>query len=156
MFCCAVDCVRAVLLDALGAPDLAARRGGDRPGRHQHQVGDGQPVRAGDGRRDVVADARQLLRRLVAGAALAWARALGEFGATMIFAGSLPGSTMTLPLLIHRQLHGDAVLAVATSSAMLGISAVVLALVAAQGGGPGGQRAFPRRELASVRGGRPP
>jgi molybdate transport system permease protein len=71
---------------------------------------------------------------LVAGGALAWARALGEFGATMLFAGSLPGSTMTLPLLIHRQLHVDAALAVATSTAMLGVSAIVLALVAQQGG----------------------
>src|SRR5947207_330191 len=37
---------------------------------------------------------------LTAGAALAWARALGEFGATILFAGSLEGRTQTLPLLI--------------------------------------------------------
>jgi molybdate transport system permease protein len=40
---------------------------------------------------------------LAAGAALAWARALGEFGATILFAGSLQGKTQTLPLAIYDQ-----------------------------------------------------
>jgi len=40
---------------------------------------------------------------LSAGAALAWARALGEFGATILFAGSLAGKTQTLPLAIYEQ-----------------------------------------------------
>jgi molybdate transport system permease protein len=43
---------------------------------------------------------------LTAGAALAWARALGEFGATILFAGSLPGKTQTLPLAIYDQFSG--------------------------------------------------
>jgi molybdate transport system permease protein len=44
---------------------------------------------------------------LVSGAALAWARALGEFGATLLFAGSLPGRTQTLPLAIYSALEQD-------------------------------------------------
>jgi molybdate transport system permease protein len=51
---------------------------------------------------------------LTAGAALAWARALGEFGATILFAGSLQGKTQTLPLAIYDQFSGgnlDAALA---------------------------------------------
>jgi molybdate transport system permease protein len=43
---------------------------------------------------------------LTAGAALAWARALGEFGATIMFAGRLPGKTETLPLAIYDQFSG--------------------------------------------------
>jgi molybdate transport system permease protein len=43
---------------------------------------------------------------LSAGAALAWARALGEFGATILFAGSLQGKTQTLPLAIYDQFSG--------------------------------------------------
>jgi molybdate transport system permease protein len=38
---------------------------------------------------------------LIAGAALAWARALGEFGATITFAGNFPGRTQTMPLAIY-------------------------------------------------------
>lgn len=44
---------------------------------------------------------------LGAGAALAFARALGEFGATIMFAGNLPGSTQTLPLAIYAQYSAD-------------------------------------------------
>lgn len=40
-------------------------------------------------------------RGLVAGAILAWGRAMGEFGATLLFAGNLPGITQTMPLLIY-------------------------------------------------------
>jgi len=43
---------------------------------------------------------------LTAGAALAWARALGEFGATILFAGSLQGRTQTVPLAIYEQFSG--------------------------------------------------
>ena len=46
-------------------------------------------------------------RGLVAGAALAWARALGEFGATLMFAGNLPGRTQTLPLAVYTALESD-------------------------------------------------
>jgi molybdate transport system permease protein len=44
---------------------------------------------------------------LVAGAAMSWARALGEFGATLMFAGNLPGRTQTLPLAIYTALESD-------------------------------------------------
>ncbi|NOY27490.1 MAG: molybdate ABC transporter permease subunit [Oligoflexia bacterium] len=44
---------------------------------------------------------------LVSAAALAWARALGEFGATLMFAGNLPGRTQTLPLAIYSALERD-------------------------------------------------
>jgi molybdate transport system permease protein len=54
---------------------------------------------------------------LLAGAALSWARALGEFGATMLFAGNLPGVTQTLPLAIYTAL--DSVLDVAVAMAAL-------------------------------------
>jgi molybdate transport system permease protein len=46
-------------------------------------------------------------RGLVAGAALAWARALGEFGATLMFAGNLTGRTQTLPLAVYTALESD-------------------------------------------------
>ena len=44
---------------------------------------------------------------LVAGAVLAWARSLGEFGATITFAGNYPGSTQTMPSLIYTTLQAD-------------------------------------------------
>lgn len=44
---------------------------------------------------------------LLAGAAMAWARALGEFGATLMFAGNMPGKTQTLPLAIYTALESD-------------------------------------------------
>ena len=44
---------------------------------------------------------------LASAAALAWARGLGEFGATLMFAGNLPGRTQTLPLAIYGALERD-------------------------------------------------
>ena len=44
---------------------------------------------------------------LVAGAVLAWARALGEFGATITFAGNFPGVTQTMPLATYLALETD-------------------------------------------------
>jgi molybdate transport system permease protein len=44
---------------------------------------------------------------LIAGAAMSWARALGEFGATLMFAGNLQGKTQTLPLAIYTALEND-------------------------------------------------
>jgi len=52
---------------------------------------------------------------LIAGASLAWARALGEFGATLLFAGNLPGRTQTMPLAIFTALESDLHLAVVFS-----------------------------------------
>jgi molybdate transport system permease protein len=63
---------------------------------------------------------------LAAGAALAWARALGEFGATITFAGNLPGQTQTLPLDVYATLDRDPSAAVALSLVLLALSAAVL------------------------------
>ena len=63
---------------------------------------------------------------VVAGAALTWARALGEFGATITFAGSIQGRTETLPLAVYLELEGRPDVAVALSLALLAISVVVL------------------------------
>src|SRR5207244_1578904 len=64
---------------------------------------------------------------LVAGALLCWARALGEFGATITFAGNLPGTTQTLPLFVYVKLQGanpDA--AIVLSLVLLAVSVAVL------------------------------
>ena len=63
---------------------------------------------------------------VAAGSALAWARALGEFGATVTFAGNLPGRTQTLPLAVYLALQEDPAVAVALSLALLGVSVLVL------------------------------
>ena len=65
---------------------------------------------------------------LLAGAALSWARAIGEFGATLLFAGSLPGVTQTMPLAILAALQTDLKIAL-TLSLLLAIGAL-LALLA--------------------------
>jgi molybdate transport system permease protein len=62
---------------------------------------------------------------LLGGAALSWARALGEFGATLLFAGNFPGTTQTMPLAIYRALEADIRTAVALSL-VLAITGVVL------------------------------
>jgi molybdate transport system permease protein len=64
---------------------------------------------------------------LGAGAALAWARALGEFGATITFAGSFEGRTQTMPLAINRALEQDVGAAVLLSLVLLAVSVTVLA-----------------------------
>ncbi|MCP3989982.1 MAG: molybdate ABC transporter permease subunit [Actinomycetia bacterium] len=63
---------------------------------------------------------------LRAGAVLAWARALGEFGATVTFAGNLQGRTQTLPLAVFVALESDRDTAVAISLVLVVISLVVL------------------------------
>ncbi|MGD8860861.1 MAG: ABC transporter permease [Myxococcales bacterium] len=63
---------------------------------------------------------------LVAGASLAWARALGEFGATLLFAGNLAGTTRTLPLAIYTALESDLRAAVAISLVLAGVALVLL------------------------------
>ncbi len=62
---------------------------------------------------------------LVAGAALCWARALGEFGATITFAGNLPGTTQTLPLQVYLLLQNDPAGAVAVSLLLLVVATAV-------------------------------
>ena len=63
---------------------------------------------------------------LVAGLALTWARALGEFGATITFAGSLQGRTRTLPLAVFVALEADRDLAVALSLVLVLVSLAVV------------------------------
>ncbi|MGB7980482.1 MAG: ABC transporter permease [Candidatus Nanopelagicales bacterium] len=63
---------------------------------------------------------------LVAGAVLCWARALGEFGATITFAGSLPGRTQTMPIAVYYALDTDPEAAIALSLVLLAVSVAVL------------------------------
>ena len=65
---------------------------------------------------------------LVSGAVLAFARSLGEFGATLAFAGSLQGVTRTLPLEIYLQRETDPDAAVALSLLLIGIAVAVISL----------------------------
>lgn len=68
-------------------------------------------------------------RGLVGGALLCWARALGEFGATILFAGSLPGRTQTMPLAIYLRLESDLGVALTLSLILLVVSAILLAVL---------------------------
>jgi len=63
---------------------------------------------------------------VLAGAAMSWARALGEFGATIMFAGNLPGRTQTLPLAVYIGLQTDVQTAVALSVILLVLSFTLL------------------------------
>jgi molybdate transport system permease protein len=66
---------------------------------------------------------------LAAGAVLCWARALGEFGATITFAGNFPGTTQTMPLAVYLALERDPDAAIALSLVLLAVSVAVLALL---------------------------
>jgi molybdate transport system permease protein len=63
---------------------------------------------------------------LLAGGVLCWARALGEFGATITFAGNFPGRTQTMPLAVYLALESDPDAAVALSLVLLVVSIAVL------------------------------
>jgi molybdate transport system permease protein len=63
---------------------------------------------------------------LAAGAALAWARALGEFGATITFAGNIQGRTQTMPLAVYLALESEPERAIALSLVLIAVSIVVL------------------------------
>jgi molybdate transport system permease protein len=63
---------------------------------------------------------------LIAGAVLAWARALGEFGATITFAGNFPGRTQTMPLAIYLANETDPQAALVLSMVLVVVSFVVL------------------------------
>ncbi len=63
---------------------------------------------------------------IVAGGVLAWARALGEFGATITFAGNLPGRTQTMPLAVFEALEADRGSALVLSLILVAVSLVVL------------------------------
>jgi molybdate transport system permease protein len=66
---------------------------------------------------------------LVAGAITAWARALGEFGATIIFAGNFPGITQTIPLAIYTEFQRNLDAAVSLSLLVLGFAFAVILTV---------------------------
>ena len=63
---------------------------------------------------------------LIAGLALAWGRALGEFGATLMFAGSFRGITQTVPLAIYERFSTDFTAALALSAVLVALSAAIL------------------------------
>jgi molybdate transport system permease protein len=63
---------------------------------------------------------------IVAGLALAWGRALGEFGATLMFAGSFRGITQTVPLAIYERFSSDFTSALALSAVLVAVSAALL------------------------------
>jgi molybdate transport system permease protein len=68
----------------------------------------------------------QAARSLAAGAVICWSRALGEFGATMIFAGNLPGRTQTIPMAIYLGLEQNLDRALVLSAIMIGLSLALL------------------------------
>ncbi|MGW1835505.1 ABC transporter permease [Streptomyces sp. NPDC002067] len=86
---------------------------------------------------------------LAAGAALTWARALGEFGATITFAGNLPGTTQTLPLQVYLLLQDSPEAATSVSLLLLAIAMAVL--VALRGRWAGTARRPPRRPAPAGR-----
>ena len=66
---------------------------------------------------------------VLAGTLLAWARSLGEFGATITFAGNYPGISQTMPLLVFEKLQSEPEAAYATSLVLLAVSLLVLGLL---------------------------
>jgi len=67
-----------------------------------------------------------VLPGLGAGAVLCFARALGEFGATITFAGNFPGTTQTMPLLVYQTLQDDPFTAITLSLVLVAVSVVIL------------------------------
>ena len=84
---------------------------------------------------------------LVAGAVLAWARALGEFGATITFAGNFPGRTQTMPLAVYLALESDPQEAIVLALLLIAVSFVVLVAMRDRWLGAGNQNGqrHPRR-----------
>ncbi len=68
-----------------------------------------------------------IMPAVVAGAVLCWARALGEFGATITFAGNFPGTTRTMPLAVYLALETDPEAAIVLSLVLLAVSVIILA-----------------------------
>ena len=66
---------------------------------------------------------------VAAGAVLCWARALGEFGATITFAGNFPGTTQTMPLAVYLALQDDPEAAIVLSLVLLVVSLATLLLL---------------------------
>ncbi len=69
------------------------------------------------------------LPSLGTGLALAWGRALGEFGATLMFAGSFRGVTQTAPLAIYESFSTDFTAALALSAVLVAVSGAILLVV---------------------------
>ena len=69
-------------------------------------------------------------RALLVGLVLCWARALGEFGATILFAGNLEGRTQTMPLLIYSILERDLGASLWTGAILIGLALLALLLAA--------------------------
>lgn len=63
---------------------------------------------------------------LIAGTVLAWARALGEFGATITFAGNSPGRTTTMPIAVYLAMESDPDAAVALALVLLAVAVGIL------------------------------
>ena len=84
------------------------------------------PARRG---RSCASRSRRGLRAWSAGLALAWGRALGEFGATLMFAGSFRGITQTVPLAIYERFSTDFTGALALSAVLVAVSAALLLAV---------------------------
>jgi molybdate transport system permease protein len=74
---------------------------------------------------------------LSAGLLLAWARALGEFGATITFAGSFPGRTQTLPMLVYSELETDWGRSLVLGAVMIVVAAGLLGALRARWAGSG-------------------
>ena len=63
---------------------------------------------------------------VLAGSVLCWARAIGEFGATITFAGNFPGRTQTMPIAVYLALESDPEAAVTLSLVLLAVSVLIL------------------------------
>ncbi len=74
---------------------------------------------------------------IAAGAVLCWARALGEFGATITFAGNFPGRTQTMPLAVYLALETEPAAAIVLSLVLLAVSVGILAGLRDRWLGPG-------------------
>ncbi|PKL60423.1 MAG: molybdate ABC transporter permease subunit [Methanomicrobiales archaeon HGW-Methanomicrobiales-4] len=66
---------------------------------------------------------------LVSGVILSFARAIGEFGATIMVAGNLPGKTQTMPLAIYGLMQSDLTASIALSLVLIGISCIILVMI---------------------------
>ncbi|MGH3311866.1 MAG: ABC transporter permease, partial [Streptomyces sp.] len=93
---------------------------------------------------------------LAAGAALTWARALGEFGATITFAGNLPGSTQTLPLQVYLLLQDRPEAATSVSLLLLAVAMAVLIGLRGSWAGAGAGRTGRAHEPAAAYSPAPP
>jgi molybdate transport system permease protein len=73
---------------------------------------------------------------VAAGAILCWARALGEFGATITFAGSFPGRTETMPIAVYDALNNDPQTAYVLSLLLVVVAVVILSVLRGRWTGP--------------------